>query len=82
MSDRLTAALVEHLCEVQHDAYEAAAVREGWSTQEASRKPWRDVPEANKATMRASMRAVLAELGVSITLNPEPHVTGPDRIDA
>lgn len=55
-------ALIERLCEVQHDAYEVAAVREGWQTQAASRRPWSEVPEANKATMRASMRAVLAEV--------------------
>lgn len=54
--------LIEHLCALQHDAYEAAAVSAGWSTQQASRKPWEDVPEANKETMRASMRAVLIEL--------------------
>jgi hypothetical protein len=51
--------LIERLCEIQHDAYEVAAQREGWETQKSSRKPWADVPEANKATMRASMRAVL-----------------------
>lgn len=55
---------VERLCEVMHDAYEKAAVGAGWETQQASRKPWADVPEANKVTMRASVRALLAELGV------------------
>lgn len=54
--------LVEHLCEAMHDAYEAAAVTLGWSTQEKSRKPWVDVPEANKATMRAAVRATLRAL--------------------
>jgi len=42
-----------------HDAYEAAAERHGWSTQARSRKPWADVPEANKATMREAVAAVL-----------------------
>lgn len=55
-------ARVEHLCEVMHDAYEAAAVEAGWSTQARSRKPWADVPEENKVTMRAAVRAVLAEI--------------------
>lgn len=55
-------ALVEHLCEVMHDAYEAAAVEAGWDTQARSRKPWSQVPEANQATMRAAVRAVLAEI--------------------
>lgn len=50
---------VERICEVMHDAYEEAAVREGWSTQEASRKPWSDVPEPNKRTMRYAVRAAL-----------------------
>lgn len=51
---------LEHLCEVMHDAYEAAAVDAGWQTQEASRKPWADVPEANKATMRKAVEALVA----------------------
>ena len=56
-SDR---AELERLCEVMHDAYEAAAVGAGWETQAASRMPWSDVPEPNKATMRAAVLAVLA----------------------
>lgn len=50
---------IERLCEVLHDAYEAAAVDQGWQTQQASRKPWAEVPEANKATMRAAVRAIV-----------------------
>lgn len=50
---------IEHYCEVMHDAYEKAAVGAGWETQQASRKPWVDVPEANKATMRAAVAALL-----------------------
>jgi hypothetical protein len=57
--------LIERLCEAQHDAYEAAAVEAGWQTQEQSRKPWAEVPEANKQTMRASMRAVLRVLALA-----------------
>lgn len=53
---------IEHLCEVMHDAYEKAATGNGWETQTASRKPWADVPEANKATMRAAVAALLSEL--------------------
>lgn len=66
---------VDHLCKVMHDAYEQAAVDAGWATQQASRKPWVDVPEANKVTMRASVQALLNEL--------EPvHLTrrGPDNL--
>ena len=51
---------VERLCEVMHDAYEAAAVEAGWETQQRSRVPWADVPKANKATMRVAVRALLA----------------------
>ena len=51
---------VEAACEVMHDAYEKAAVGAGWETQAASRKPWADVPEANKETMRAAVTALLA----------------------
>jgi HEAT repeat protein len=54
--------LIEALCEVMHDAYEAAAAEKGWETQERSRKPWAAVPEANKATMRVAVRAMLAAL--------------------
>lgn len=53
---------VEHACAVMHDAYEAAAVGAGWETQQASRKPWAEVPEANKTTMRAAVTALLAAL--------------------
>jgi hypothetical protein len=56
------AAEIERLCEVMHDAYERAAAGLGWETQTASRKPWADVPEANKATMRAAVRALHAEI--------------------
>jgi hypothetical protein len=68
---------VERACEVMHDAYEAAASREGWETQEASRKPWSDVPEANKATMRAAVRALLDALAPAA----QPD-TGGDRFTA
>jgi hypothetical protein len=47
-----------------HDAYEKAAVGAGWETQAASRKPWADVPEANKETMRAAVAALLKWLDV------------------
>lgn len=56
------AAWIEHLCEVMHDAYEKAAIGAGWETQQASRKPWANVPEANKQTMRAAVRALLSEV--------------------
>lgn len=51
--------LIEEACEVMHDAYEEAAKTTGWETNTKSRKPWKDVPETNKATMRAAVNAVL-----------------------
>lgn len=57
-----TSARVERACEVLHDAYEDAARNHGWATQEASRKPWADVPEANKATMREAVKVLLTWL--------------------
>jgi hypothetical protein len=54
-----TEEFVEQACEVMHDAYEKAAVGAGWETNLESRKPWADVPESNKATMRAAVGALL-----------------------
>jgi len=42
-----------------HNAYEVAAERHGWATQERSRKPWGEVPEANRATMIDALRVTL-----------------------
>ena len=52
---------VEHYCELMHDAYERGAIIHGWETNPASRhQDWADVPEANKATMRLAVAALLA----------------------
>lgn len=48
------------MCVLFHDAYEAAAIKAGWETQKRSRVPWSEVPEANKETMRVTIRAVIA----------------------
>ena len=51
---------VEYYCELMHDAYERGAVIHGWDTNPASKhKPWDEVPEANKATMRVAVAALL-----------------------
>jgi hypothetical protein len=55
-------ALIERLCERMHEAYEEAAVSEGWSTQAAPRKPWSEVPDANRRTMRQSVATILDQL--------------------
>lgn len=55
--------LIEYLCALQHKVYEEQALLEGWEThRDIPGSDWRGVPEANKATMRASMAAVLDEL--------------------
>lgn len=54
---------VENACVVMHDAYEKAAIGAGWETNPASRKPWSDVPEPNKETMRAAVGSLLDWLG-------------------
>lgn len=61
---------VEYLCSVMHTAYEDEAARLGWKTQPASQARWEDVPEANKAAMRAGVRALLDRL-----FRPEDGVT-------
>jgi hypothetical protein len=73
----VASAPVERACEVMHDAYEAAAVGAGWETQQASRKPWADVPEANKATMRAAVSALIEHL----TSRPAPDAGDTGAVD-
>ena len=50
---------IERYCEILHDAYEDAAVKAGWETQRSSRKPWAEVTEANKETMRAAVSVLV-----------------------
>ena len=52
--------LLEAACVAAHNAYEAAAHEAGWITNTQSRKPWAEVPEANKIAMRAGIGAALA----------------------
>ena len=53
---------LERLCEEMHDRYEAAAAEANWQTNPLSRKPWADVPEANKITMRAAIGPIADEI--------------------
>lgn len=53
---------INRLCEVMHDAYESAAPLTGWRTNPESRKPWDDVPAANKATMRYAVRTLIQHI--------------------
>lgn len=66
---------VEYLCRVMHDAYEAEAARVGWATQQASRVGWDEVPEPNKAAMRAGVRALLDRLFVPEDETPPARET-------
>lgn len=54
---------VESIARAFHEAYEALAPQHGYKTREASAVPWEDVPEDNKALMRATV-ARLIEDGV------------------
>ena len=62
----MSAVDIERACEVMHDAYEKAAKGAGWETQERSRVAWAEVPEANKVTMRAAVRALIEWLGSEV----------------
>ncbi len=71
-ADLLAAVAPCETCEARaerlHIAYEQAAVDFGWATQERSRKPWAEVPAANKATMIAALRVVFPCPDCRITL--------------
>ncbi len=64
---------LETACEVMHEAYEVAAVKVGWETQTVSNVPWDNVPEANKATMRAAVAALMEHLTDEIEGERESH---------
>jgi len=51
--------VVERVAKIAHDTYEAAALRNGWITQEASRVPYEELPSANKETLLETIKAVL-----------------------
>lgn len=58
MRDALAA---EVLAERFHETYEDLAPQFGYQTREASRVPWRDVPERNKQLMIAVADQILTE---------------------
>lgn len=78
----LTDEAVEAACEAMHDAYEDAAVRHGWATQERSRKPWSEVPEANKATMRDAVRAAAPLIAARVLNHAADDWQGGEWADA
>lgn len=54
---------IEQVARAFHFAYEDYARLEGWTTQEASRVPFEDLPESNRRTMLATV-AYLFDTGV------------------
>jgi hypothetical protein len=42
-----------------HNAYETAAKKIGWETQEKSRVKWEELPVENQETMRVSVGALI-----------------------
>lgn len=54
--------LTEEICAELHDAYERAAEKTGWQTQNISRKPWDELPEANANAMRDAIDEVVMPL--------------------
>jgi hypothetical protein len=55
-TDPMTA---EHIAQAFHEAYEALAPDFGYTTREASAKPWAEVPEQNKSLMVAVAQRLL-----------------------
>jgi hypothetical protein len=49
-----------------HENYERLAPNYGYKTREASAVPWEDVPEQNKALMRATVAASFADLAAEL----------------
>lgn len=64
---------IEHLCRLMHNVYERAAVGAGWETQQASRKPWAEVPEANKVAMRAAVTALCRKIDPDVSRETSPE---------
>jgi hypothetical protein len=59
-ADRDTQALVETVARQFHEAYERLAPEYGYETRRESAVPWENVPEQNKALMRAVVAEVVA----------------------
>ncbi|NML55410.1 hypothetical protein HHL19_16705 [Streptomyces sp. R302] len=51
----------EEIAQQFHEAYEDLAPSHGYETREASRKPWPEVPEANRSLMVAVIDRLLSE---------------------
>lgn len=73
----------ERLARRFHEVYEQLAPKHGWTTQEASRVPWDQVPAHNRALMMDTIGELLAggmiEVGVSLSAPQEDAV--PPELD-
>jgi hypothetical protein len=52
---------LDRIARAFHETYELLAPEFGYSTREATRVAWEDVPVNNKALMRATIGALLGE---------------------
>jgi len=53
---------IEKVARVFHDAYEDAALRHGWKTQDSCRVPFESLPAANKAAMLTATQSAIEAL--------------------
>lgn len=65
-------AYIDAVARTFHELYERLAPEHGYKTREASRKPWADVPDNNKALMRAVVGELLRE---GIISPPHPRTS-------
>lgn len=84
-ADRLRGALTElddpeQLAQMFHDTYERLAPGFGYETRTESRKPWGDVPEANRRLMVAVADEVVSSMA-RLVLNGEPVSAGERKGD-
>ncbi len=72
LSSPETPSVHESIAAAFHREYEERALGYGYETRKASRVPWDEVPEAN----RALMEAVVASLCRQGVIDPGPNVLG------
>lgn len=60
----------ERIARQFHETYERLAPEHGYTTREASAKPWKDVPQQNKNLMIAVVRELIANGVIAATPVP------------
>lgn len=60
---------IETMTRAFHEAYERLAPDFGYKTREASAVPWDDVPEQNKALMRATVASLPADVHAQLAID-------------